>query len=339
MHLKNKNILFSCDGIEGFKENIMHALLKNFNYVEYIDSDMPEKKERSLSFKIIRELQRKTNLKFIKNSFNEKLEIHHKKIIKNLISKYDYFFVIAGKEFSSNFIKKLKKENPDLKCVLFLWDKFENTSLKSSASEFDYIFTFDREDAKNYGFIFRPSFFLDACQNKVIVWNERLYSMFYIGALRSKERYEKVSSIYHSIQDDKLKINSFIKLLCNKKNKQFIPKKYNETLITNKKIAYLDTLEMTRKSRVILDLPHENQIGLTLRVFEALATRTKIITTNKDILNYDFFHPENILVIDNSTQKIDNDFFERPYKKIPKNIIDKYSTNGFILDIFSKIEQ
>lgn len=339
MNLKNKNILFSCDGIDGFKENISNVLLTHFNHAEHINNDTPDKNERTLSFKVLRELNRKFKLQSIKKSFNSKVDAHHNKIIANLDYEYDYFFVVAGQEFSSGFIRKLRIKNPDIKCILFLWDKFENTSLKNSAPEFDYIFTFDREDSKKHGFIFRPSFFLDICQSNVAAWNERQYSTFYIGALRSQERYNAISAIYHSIQDKQIKKNAFIKLFYNEKSKHFLPKNHNEKLITNKRMAYRETLEMTKKSRVILDLPHENQRGLTLRVFEALATETKIITTNDDILNYDFYHPENILVIEKNTPRISVDFFKTPYQKIPDNIIRKYSVSGFILDVFSTIEE
>ena len=47
-------------------------------------------------------------------------------------------------------------------------------------------------------------------------------------------------------------------------------------------------------SRCILDSPQAGQLGLTIRVLEALGAKKKLITTNKDIKNYDFYKEENI---------------------------------------------
>lgn len=338
-YLKDKNILFSTDGIDGFKDNIEIALKEIFYQVSYIEGDTPEKKERSIYFKILREASRKLDFKFIKNSFTNLQKDYQDRLLDKLNLRYNYFFVVAGREFSSLFIQKLRERNPGIICILFLWDKLENTSLKYSAHEFDHVFTFDREDAEKYNFIFRPSFFIDECSKDILPWNEREHSIFYVGALRDRKRYETISKIDETLQKSPNKESVFIKLFIDKKNHRNLPKKYNVNLITHEKMDYFETIEKTKKSKVILDLPHKDQQGLTLRSFESLATKTKVITTNKDIVNYDFFCSENILIIDEENLEIDTDFFETPYKEVPQNILDKYSARGFIRSILSSIKK
>ena len=339
IYLKDKNSLFSTDGIAGFKDNIETVLKEIFHHVSYIEGDIPEKKERSIYFKILREANRKLDFKFIKKLFNNLQADYQDRLLDKLNLHYDYFFVVAGREFSSSFIQKLRKRNPGIICILFLWDKFENTSLKFSAHEFDHVFTFDKEDAEKYNFIFRPSFFIDECSKDSLAWNEREHSIFYVGALRDKKRYETISKIDKVLQKTSEKESAFIKLFIDKKSQSHLPKNYNINIITHEKMDYFETIEATKKSKVILDLPHKNQQGLTLRSFESLATKTKIITTNKDIVNYDFFNSENILIIDEKNIEINTDFFEKPYKEIPHNILKKYSAKGFIKSILSSIEK
>ena len=52
------------------------------------------------------------------------------------------------------------------------------------------------------------------------------------------------------------------------------------------------------KGNIILDIAHPHQKRLSFRPYEAMGLRKKLITTNKDIANYDFYNPNNIFIID-----------------------------------------
>lgn len=69
---------------------------------------------------------------------------------------------------------------------------------------------------------------------------------------------------------------------------------------------------------------------------ECLAYNTKLITTNKDVINYDFYNENNILIVDKieEIEKIDINFFKSPYLELSKEILDKYSFEGFLKEIF-----
>lgn len=334
--LKNKNILFSVDNIFGYKESVEKELKEIFNVVEYIERDIPDKNERTLFFKVLREFSKK----------NKTLEKYYKRYVKKyfklLLNNYrkiefDYFFVIAGREFSKEFIQELKKRNPKIKCILFLWDKFEYTTLRNSADEFDYIFSFDPEDCKKYGFIFRPSFFISDCEKNKIEYNKRKFDIYYLGSLRDKIRYKIIYNIYIYIY--KLGLNYFLKLFINKKNKKYLPKSYEKDLIILEKISYKKNIEILKNSKVVLDINFSEQLGLTLRSIEAIGSETKIITTNKSIINYDFYNKENIIYIENvgDISLIPKEFFTKKYKKLSENIKEKYKAKGFIEDIFKTI--
>lgn len=328
---KRKNILFSTDGILGYKEAVEKELKNFFNTVEYIESDMPSKKDRTFFFKVLRELSKKN--KFIEKYYKEYI----KKYSRFLLNKYenmefDYFFVVAGREFSKEFIQELKQRNKKIKCILYLWDKFEYTTLKNSADEFDYIFSFDPEDCKKYGFIFRPIFYINECEKNTLEYSKRKYDIFYIGALREMKRYEYVEAIYKYSQRNKL--SYFLKLFSKDE------KDLNKEILTNEKISYIENRNLLKNSRVVLDLSLEKQSGLTIRVSEAIGSKVKVITTNKYIKDYDFYDKGNIFFI----EKIEDfnfipvDFFRTNFKEIPENICKRYTTKGFIEEIFNKIE-
>ena len=338
--LKNKNILFSTDNIVGYKESVENALKRRFLEVEYIEEYLPIKEKRTLGFKILREISKNLNDKNIIKKLYKNLE---KKNIREMLNKYkfkfDYFLVVAGREFSKEFLEILKEYNPKTKCILFLWDAFEETSLRKSSSEFDYIFSFDQKDCEKYGFIFRPIFYIEECEKDLIDYNKREYEIFYLGALRDKKRYDIVNEVYK--YSNKNKLNYFLKIIYNKKNIKILKDNYNKEILSEKRVSYLENRKLLKNSRVVLDLNFEKQNGLTIRASEAIGSKNKIITTNKYIKEYDFYDEKNIVFIESigEIKNISKEFFETEFNEISPEIKKRYTTEGFIEDIFNKIKK
>jgi hypothetical protein len=69
--------------------------------------------------------------------------------------------------------------------------------------------------------------------------------------------------------------------------------------------------------------------GLSLRFFEAMEFKKKLITTNKEIFDYDFYHPNNIYVHGHSGISI-AEFMSLPYCEIDCKITDKYKIEEWI---------
>ena len=55
--------------------------------------------------------------------------------------------------------------------------------------------------------------------------------------------------------------------------------------------------EIVTNSKCVLDSAQANQNGLTIRVIEMLGAKKKIITTNEDVVNYDFYRPKMFMYI------------------------------------------
>jgi hypothetical protein len=86
-----------------------------------------------------------------------------------------------------------------------------------------------------------------------------------------------------------------------------------------------------------LDIPEAEQTNITTRPIESLATETKIITTNTYIKRYDFYHEDNIFIIDDQIRRVDiselEKWLSKPYVKIDSSIIDNYSIKTFCNEI------
>ena len=90
--------------------------------------------------------------------------------------------------------------------------------------------------------------------------------------------------------------------------------------------------EVYEASRCVLDSAQDGQLGLTIRVLEALGAKKKLITTNEDIVNYDFYCPENIYLYDGKID-MNNVFFKEDYKEVSQGIYEKYSLRSWLKEI------
>jgi hypothetical protein len=87
------------------------------------------------------------------------------------------------------------------------------------------------------------------------------------------------------------------------------------------------------ESAAILDIEHPNQSGLTMRTFEVIASGKKLVTTNKKIVEHDFYEPARICVIDRESPRIPEEFLEVPTPSLSDEFIAYHSLRGWVSDI------
>jgi len=84
-----------------------------------------------------------------------------------------------------------------------------------------------------------------------------------------------------------------------------------DEIVTHTPISLSETIDIIRHSRCILDTDRESQSGTTPRLIWALAMGKKVITTNQNIDKYNFYTPEQILIIDRKNPDIPISFLEQ----------------------------
>jgi len=95
-------------------------------------------------------------------------------------------------------------------------------------------------------------------------------------------------------------------------------------------ISYQQNLDYARSSRILADFVISTHKGLSLRTFEAIGYRKKLITTNAEVKKYDFYHPSNIFIWDGETLDGLDEFIASPYQEIDPAIHEKYSFGNWI---------
>ena len=90
-----------------------------------------------------------------------------------------------------------------------------------------------------------------------------------------------------------------------------------------------EVLKIFKESKAIIDCPLPNQRGLTMRTFEVLALKRKLITTNKNIKDYEFYTPDNIFIIESDKEIIPMEFINTDFNK-NYTLSSKYSLKEFV---------
>lgn len=271
---------------------------------------------------------------YIKKYFDE--------VMKTVSSKkYDVVFLISGQSlsFSEDMIAHIKESQPQAKFVLYQWDSQTNFPyIKRVQHFFDKCYSFDRKDTEETPTLkFLPLFY------------SRVYEE--LGA-KNKKDFKNDFCFIGTAHPKKYKfINMMSKQLKAVYPKQFIyfffpsPIVYFYRKVMNKELRgakysefHFEPLtgqkmnDVYEASRCVLDSAQAGQLGLTIRVLEALGAKKKLITTNEDIVNYDFYRPENIYVYEGHID-LDNVFFKEEYKEVDKEIYEKYSLRSWLKKI------
>jgi len=257
---------------------------------------------------------------------NLKPEMHRKRILRqiNSLTKVDYLVVnrvdLIDDIIFDTVIKKAEHK------ILLLWDSLSKVGAPiDRLAHFNVIYSFDSNDCKNYNFKKIENFHFWDFQAHITP----KYDAIYLGTLDQRE--SDLIKIMEYLKIDNKTFKAFLHVPRGKKIQQV-----NEIEILNKIIPFKDSISFANQGSLIVDLAHKNQTGLSFRVFEAMFLRKKLITTNTNIREYDFYDPHNIFVLDDVNEiNIPNDFWTTQYKEIAKEIVDKYAAENWVKKILS----
>ncbi|WP_041139766.1 CgeB family protein [Beduini massiliensis] len=328
--MNNKRILFFAPNFFGYDLEIKKKLENMGAIVDFYD-DRPS---NSTLYKTLIRI----NPHLAKN----KIHKYFSNIVKsNQDKKYDYVFFIKCEAALAGDLKLLKKTFSEATFVLYLFDSISNIKYFDIKEKyFDTIFSFDLEDVKRIERMkFLPLFYLDAYKQNITTNVSYRYDLSFIGTghsdrpkiinLLRKELEQQNKSYYFQLYIPSKTI-LYAKILTNSHFRDL----YKNKCITLNKIEVSKVSQVMNESRCILDIQHPRQSGLTMRTIELVGMKKKFMTTNNYIRQYDFYDPNNIMVIERNHPHFNGEVLIREYKPISKEIYDSYSINQWIIKIF-----
>ncbi|WP_454987406.1 hypothetical protein [Capnocytophaga leadbetteri] len=243
----------------------------------------------------------------------------------------DYAIVIRPDKLDLKTIEKI--HNTAHKVVAYQWDGLARfPKVFKVINHFQRFFVFDLEDYHRYRYQYPnllpcTNFYFDMREESVSV-NEN--EVLYVGAYM-KDRIQSLIRVVDALSQYNLTLN--INLFYGRKTP---PISHPHLSFISKGISYAENLKITKKAAVILDIKTVEHNGLSLRIFEAIKYQKKLITDNKSIMQYDFYHPNNFYVIEDDHFQGLAAFLNSQYIPLAEEIKQKYSFSNwlkYVLDI------
>ena len=272
----------------------------------------------------------------LKNTFskivlqrNLKNEMRQKMILEQLakLGKQDQILVINPELIERRYHEEIKKFTN--KYIAYLYDSLARCPADHLLDLFDEIFSFDKNDAQRHHFKLITNY---NYLSEITIQEKPKYDLVYLASFDN--RIFLLSKIIRKLQD--LKLSCHVVIVGKKTWKKNLNLQINPSVTyTRKRIKHSEIPNYYSKVKVLLDLMRENQTGLSFRIFEAMALKKKIITNNPTVKDYDFYNPENILIIDEDLSNISSSFFEGSYQELSPEIYRKYTLENWVETVFS----
>ena len=263
---------------------------------------------------------------------NLKYQKRQKFVIEQLdkLGHQDQILVLNADTFDHSTLEYMKKSTN--RFITFLYDNLDRFPVQDKLHFFDKIYSFDDKDIEKHGFerLTNYNYLPFLSQEKQNPSEDALYITSY-----DKKRIKQLEILSRKFEELRLKFDLYVIGKKSWKNQLMKPFSKNKIVFTRKRINHENLPEFYKRTKVILDLMRENQYGLSFRVFEAMALEKKIITDNEKIKNYDFYNPNNILVLNKDFSNITKEFFETPYQPLPEEIYKKYTLEKWVERVFN----
>jgi hypothetical protein len=321
-----KKILFIGPRTFGYEREITARLEQLGATVEYYDDRPSAKATIKAAIRLFPQLVRRQ----IRSYFDA--------ILENVQNDFDFVFIIKLECMPLDILEKLRQKLVRACFIYYSWDSVRNNpNFMGAAKYFDRLFTFDTEDARADSCLkLRPLFFLNEYRD--LPPSPAQYDLCFVGTVHS-DRFALIKKVKKLLESGGVRTKFYM----------FVPHKliywvnrvFSRGFWGSKPSDFAfeplkkgDLLQMIAQSRAILDIQHPGQTGLTMRTIEMLGARKKLITTNPLVSSYDFFRPENILVIDRNNPVIDTGFLDVSYVNLPVDLYERYSLDGWIREVF-----
>lgn len=336
MTKQKKKILLAIPTVHGISE-LVEKNLKFYNF-DVINISRNDKEKNKFKYPslwdhfivklrkiILKDKKAKTNLQ-------SKLLTQELDKIFPQNEKFDYALFFLAQCYSLRFIEHIRNKTKNGLVVNYQWDGMDRfKDIYNYINLFDRFFVFDPSDLpKNDRLLPSTSFYFDFDLTPL----PSQYDFYYLGAHRD-DRSELVIQFAKFAEKMGFNINMNIVLPVRRNDVAKLYPKNVTILQPNEVKDFKDNLLSARQSKILLDFVISEHNGLSLRTFEALGHNKKLITTNKEIKKYDFYHPNNIFILDNNFDEIPN-FLEKPYQPVAQEIKEKYSFRNwinYVLDI------
>lgn len=213
---------------------------------------------------------------------------------KNKLNQYRTVILFDAFE-DTDIIEYIQGRFSKIRIIIYYYNPIYNSSLLNRIiSAGVEVWSFDIRDCKEYGLMYNPQFYFwnivfPEKKSKDIKAKSIAYDLIFIG--KDKGRMPLLMKLNKYLKERGISL--FIGICPDKETryssecKQFFIKS----------IPYNNYLDYLKRSRCVLDIVQEGQVGLTLRIMEALFYNKKIITNNRSIQDMKIYDKNNVYIL------------------------------------------
>lgn len=187
-------------------------------------------------------------------------------------------------------LERCRKKNPHIKISLYLLNSvnasspiMERIRKKIFLFPWNRVYTFDKDDAKKYGFVYAGFMYYS---KQELPWVEPSCDIHFVGGLKGN-REPLINSTYSFLKDNGFKCDFNLMFMTQNEQKQVLE---GATYYRGWR-PYDFVLKKMNESRCILEICQEGQSGASLRYFEAVCYNKKLLTNNKMIVDFPYYNP------------------------------------------------
>jgi hypothetical protein len=323
--LANKRILFIAPSFHNLQFKILNEMIELGAEVDYYD----ERPKNNFLTKFL--IRLKLKIIIAKQIYN-----YYKNILLETRKKhYDYVFFINIEAINEKILYKFREQNKDSIFILYMWDSLELKKISDKMlSFFDRKFTFDYRDAKNRNMQLLDLFYTKEYKNTKM---KIKYDISFIGTIHG-DRYKILKEIKEKAEKQDLKVYYYLYMPSRIMfwGRKIFDRRFKGLKYSDVQFDSLDShriVEIMNQSKAIVDLSYKNQVGLSMRTFEVLGVKKKLITTHQMVKDYDFYDKNNIEIIEKNNIKINKSFLEIKYNILNENVYKKYSLYNWLKKI------
>ena len=237
---------------------------------------------------------------------------------KSVLKRDWSYIVVYDALITKEYLEWLKREFPETK-ILFKYENLIGNArhiLPEAIPEGISIWTYDTSDSEKYHInLFDSYYYFNSFLKEK---QEPVYDVFFIG--RDKGRGEFLLKLEDELKQQGLKT----KFIITKDGRFSRKKKYY-----GKELKYTEVTDYLSKSKAVLNVVMEGQKGITLRDAESVFWKIKLITTNEQIKNADFYNKNNVFVLKDDNHDQIFEFLSSERQDPGEELIKQHSPETF----------
>ncbi len=198
-------------------------------------------------------------------------------------SGFTHALIVFAEVYSAEDIQFLQAAG--VRVSRYTWDSTQNrSSVIELDRHMDAVGSFDPEDCEKFGYAYIPLYSEGVSPADVIPADQRAVDFYFCGTVHT-DRAAILSAMQHVATENAWKVRW--QLFFHSRPVYFLQNFGNKAAmslfdqVSSAPFPHAETLQLSRQSKVVVDIHHAKQSGLTMRSFEALAQGAVLLTTNE----------------------------------------------------------